>query len=457
MNKQVCRITGTLEFPEGVMPGEGGKSNELTIARNGQRQPVLRGTALAGVLRRGFPPDIARFWFGEAIDGEEEGNESRVRVVDGLLDVGRSSVSSRTHHMRNRHTGAVVVPGLFSMEQLPPGTTCPFWLYVNMCDVSESDCKQFLERLCSVLGMELAVGGNRNRGMGRARCQGGRLTIHRFDLSRSEDYADWMDTRYRDRQDLPVTGGETREVVSDSDFLTVTLTLGIPRGEDCLIADGSDMVPQETVAADGKEYWKIPGSSFRGLLRSWMTRLAVREGETIRDSHEQWDEQFSPDNPKEYKPDLVGWGFAEENSEERKKYVKDPGALNDPILNLFGSMYQRGRIHITDALSSRPMDRSRDIQERAHVAIDRFSGGANEGAFFTNHVLITSDLTFSVAIIIEKPQEKEIRWLVKTLRALHLGILSVGSSKSAGRLEIRSIEVSGQSAEMVNALAAEIN
>jgi len=97
------------------------------------------------------------------------------------------------------------------------------------------------------------------------------------------------------------------------------------------------------------------------------------------------------------------------------------------------------------------------MQERAHVAIDRFSGGANEGAFFSNHVLVASDLTFSTDITLEAPKEKEVQWLVKTLRALHLGILSVGSSKSGGHLEIRSIEANGPSADSVTAFAEEIN
>jgi len=257
MSKHVYRMAGTLEFPEGVMPGEGGESNRLTIARDGKGRPVLRGTSLTGALRCCFDAGAAETWFGTALDDEDQGRESRVKVVDGILDVGKSSVSERTHHMRNRHTGTVVDKGLFSLEHLPPGTVCPLLLYVNMFDMQEPECDAFVDRLLSVLGTGLALGGNRNRGIGRARCKGGTLTLHRFDLSKADEYAAWMDVRYADRQGLPVTGGETREVVADSSFLTVTLTLGIPRGEDCLIADGKDMVPQETTSVDGEEYWKI--------------------------------------------------------------------------------------------------------------------------------------------------------------------------------------------------------
>jgi len=456
MSNYVYRILATLEFPEGIMPGEGSESNELTVARNGQGQPILRGTALAGALRSRFPEDASKTWFGEPSNGQEPGHGSRVRVVDSILDVGKSSISPRTHHMRNRHTGVVVDGGLFSMEHLPPGTTGSLLLYVDMRDMPKSDCDEFIERLRTILGTELTLGGNRNRGVGRTHCQNGQLTLDRYDLSQSSDYAAWMDARYADRQGQPAMSGQTLEVLTNSNSLTVMFTLGTPRGEDFLIADGNDMVPQETTSVTGNEYWRIPGSSLRGLLRSWMTRLAVREGETIRDSHEQWDEQFDHDDAEEYKPHLVGWAFITD-SKVKKNISKHPEALNDPILDLFGSMYKRGRIHIADALSSRPMDRNQDRQERAHVAIDRFSGGANEGALFSNYVLIAHDLTFSVAITLEAPEEKEVQWLVKTLRALHLGILSVGSSKSGGHLEIRSIKANGKMKDKINTFAEEIS
>jgi hypothetical protein len=42
------------------------------------------------------------------------------------------------------------------------------------------------------------------------------------------------------------------------------------------------------------------------------------------------------------------------------------------------------------------------------------------------------------------------------LRALHLGILSVGSSKSGGRLEIKSISATGSESKTITAFAREI-
>ena len=73
---------------------------------------------------------------------------------------------------------------------------------------------------------------------------------------------------------------------------------------------------------------------------------------------------YQEKNPK---ADLIGWAGKE--GDERKKAQENPALLNDPILDLFGSLYKRGRIHFTDAYC----DESDKIneQKRAHVAVDR--------------------------------------------------------------------------------------
>jgi hypothetical protein len=39
-------------------------------------------------------------------------------------------------------------------------------------------------------------------------------------------------------------------------------------------------------------------------------------------------------------------------------------------------------------------------------------------------------------MLVKNIQEHEAKWLAQTLKALHLGLLRVGSSKAAGRLEL---------------------
>jgi hypothetical protein len=86
---------------------------------------------------------------------------------------------------------------------------------------------------------------------------------------------------------------------------------------------------------------------------------------------------------------------------------------------------------------------------RAHVAVDRITGGASEGFFFTNSVL-SGEVKFPVTITVQDPGEDEVRWLRSTLRALHVGILRVGSSKAGGRLRLAGeVKAAGPFAELL--------
>lgn len=440
MNRYIYRLAGTVTFPEGIMPGEGGKSNNFTVAKNGKNQPVLRGSSLAGALRASFTKRDADFWFGRPLDtADTVSDDSRVSVADMVLNSGKSAVTTRTHNLINRHTGAVVDGGLYSLESLPPDTTGTLLLYINSRgqETNESD---FMEKIGQVLGSGMTLGGNRNRGIGRLQCAE-TLHLHRFDVSTIEGYAAWMNARYADRKGSPVGGGEKLALKSEADQFVLDVTLGIPRGEDFVIGSGKTMdhqaEPQKIAKADGKEYWRIPGSTIRGVFRAWMTRLAVCDGKNVRDDADAFFQG------RQITGDDIGWGFIPKT--ERSGYQQNPEALNDPILDLFGSLYKRGRIHFADAFSSKSVE-AKDTQLRTHVAIDRFSGGANEGMLFDNTVLI-GDMRFTLRIAIDAPKPEEITWLEKSLKALHLGVLSIGSSKGSGRLEVKECKGAGKSVE----------
>lgn len=506
MIRYIYRISGDIYFPEGIMPGEGRQSNVLSVARDGLGRPILRGTSLAGALRSEYSalfskkdfklPDNIKgeeynhkksvdYWFGRPLESKDDVSEdSRVIVADMVLYTGKSRETVRTHNIVNRHTGVVIDHGLFSMESLPPGTSAKLLIYINPrnslkygSDTQSSDKNStddtssadrsfandsffdetlILEALRNILGSGITLGGNRNRGVGRLVCKDANcktnLVLHRFDITSSEGYAKWMNARYADRAGKDVSGGEEFELKSQSEDFVIDLTLAIPRGEDIVVGYGATMEhqqePQIVMKADGIHYWRIPGSTFRGVFRGWMSRLAVLDGYKLRDDATGYMKKYYSDELKagelEYSGENIGWGFIEK--ENRKFFQESPDSLNDPIMYLFGSLYKKGRIHFTDGYSIEPADINKDTQIRAHVAVDRFSGGANEGMLFDNRVLI-GDIRFQSRITINNPTDYEIKWLEKSLKALHLGILNFGSSKGAGRLEIYDCKAITQTAE----------
>jgi CRISPR/Cas system CSM-associated protein Csm3 (group 7 of RAMP superfamily) len=391
------RISGVVNFPEGLAAGESRGANAIEIARNGEGLPVLRGTSIAGALRNGLreagvPDKSICFWFGDKLEGKNDFKASQIVVADVVLNAGEQTPETRMHNQVDRKTGSVADTALFGVEMLPPQTKGQLLIYVIPRD--EQPAENILRALEGVFATTLLLGGNRNRGIGRMDASD--VKCYAFDCSTVDGFAKWQDVRYADRSGLdadlsgcaPVSfGAESTQFVKNYKVI-----FKIPRGEDISVGygknlDGDTCAPQYVYEANGTKKWRIPGSSFRGVIRSWMTRLAVKDG-----------------------------------------------AGEEPILDLFGTLKKRGRIHFTDAYClSNPKENCE--QSRAHVAVDRFSGGTVQGALFFSKVLV-GNCAFEMNVSVVAPNAKELEWLKKTLLAIHLGIISIGSSKASGLLEI---------------------
>lgn len=432
-----------LDFAAGISPGEGSEMNVLTVARDGKNRPLLRGTSIAGVLRSAYASNLheqnlassdiekeTERWFGGAAGGDtKEGTSSRVLVDDAVLELGESDVSTSTHHLRNRHTGVVTDKGLFAMESCPPGTKAVLAIWIRSDDsIADQDREAFINTMTCQLGKGLIFGGRNARGVGVAALatdQGQRRT---YALNQVDDYASYLDQsrQWRSKRAIP-QDAEPISIEQDkrTDQLQVEVTFRIPRGQDILIAEGDTASPQRVTNAKGEDAWKLPGSSLRGTLKSWMTRLAALDGKSVEDSVAGF---------KKFR--------AEEDDDSAYPDLKNMTNNNCPINNLFGTVKQEGRIHVPSAFSKVQPDQN-ESQLRMHVAIDRITGGAAEGLLFQNHVLTSGagdkPPRFKHLIRIDTPTADDCNWLAKSLLAIHHGVVRIGSSKSSGRLELESV------------------
>jgi len=214
--------------------------------------------------------------------------------------------------------------------------------------------------------------------------------------------------------------------------LHISLEFNIPDGQDILVGQGGSETrqtePALTIGYDGKPYWEIPGSAFHGLLRQWVTRLAARDGYPVADTTERYAPLTETDG------DLIGWCFDPGNSKAHEKCA---------VTRLFGSLYKAGRVHCTGAfalageVSKEEVTQYTGVQERTHVAIDPISGGAVNHMLFKTAVL-TSEYkgTFKTDWYIETPTEEEVRWIGRTIAAIDMGLVRIGSSKASGRLKL---------------------
>ncbi len=459
MTPRLHRLFVPLVFPAGIAPGEGSNYNLLRIARDGAGRPILRGTALAGCLRHAWSKYVqhqgseaqARVnrFFGVALgrDVEDDALESRLQVSDCVLDAGSKDTPVRTHHLRNRHTGVVADGGLFSLEVCPPQTRTALTLWLRDDADSSDEALEFLQVLAGLLQDGLTLGGNSARGIGLVRVDGP-MQYRVFDLGRVDQCAAWLDehrawreTPTRMPSGMPFQAAEIKDAA-----LVVDFKLEIPRGQDLLVGDGQGMnyeiEPQRVTAADGHVYWRLPGASLRGLFRAWVNRLAARQTQPVADhagrQQRVWRGELLPPT-EELNGANLGWCFLPKD--ERRHGVASTGC---PVAALFGSLFQAGRIFISDAYARCSRDDDAGLpteeQRRTHVAVDRITGGAAESMLFENTVLTAyangTSPQFKVTMRVENATEQEARWLATTLRALDLGLLRVGSSKSSGRLAL---------------------
>ncbi len=453
MTSEVHRLTLPLSFPEGIHPGAGRDGNALDIARDGTGAAVLRGTALAGALRsalsRTRSEDEAQRWFGAAcgdLERADPGLPSPLRVPDVMLDHGQGGEAAvRTHIGRDRHTGAQIDGSLYTLASCPPGTTgtAVLWLHDD-----DPGARELMQALVATVDAGLTLGGHAARGIGRARFRD-RPRYRRFDLRTLEDHAAYLDEHRRWRAGEVPAGGEPigPDVATERSRLRIDIELAVPRGQDLLVGDGIgfdvDVEPQRVRAADGKEHWRIPGSTLRGALRAWVTRLAAKAGQPVADSLERHEARRQRGEP--LRGDDLSWGFVP--PEERAASIDDPGRVACPVMRLFGSGYQKGRVHVADALA--PAGRE---QLRRHVAVDRLTGGASDGLLFDNRV-VPAKQRFAVTITVIDPSPEEAEWLVRSLQAIDMGLLRIGSSKSAGRLALaRPPCATGPHAELFEAI-----
>ncbi|MFO0695991.1 MAG: RAMP superfamily CRISPR-associated protein [Polyangiales bacterium] len=448
----VHRLAMELRFPAGVGLGETRDRNALRLARDGKGRLVLRGTSLAGALRHAYArrlgkassdPEVVRFFGGERpAQGRDDGTlelvPSRVRFPDVLLRAGDEPEAKRTHIARDRHTGAVLEGALFEAAATSPGTAATVVIWVHD---ARPDAAGFVRTLPGLLH-GLTLGGSAARGIGRVEVESAWLRA--FDLDELDDHAAMLDEARSAREGKPLRGGETLAVDgSTSDRLVVRVAFRVPRGQDVLVADGVgfdfEAEPQQVTDSSGKVVWRLPGSTLRGALRSWVSRLAAREGHEVIDAVGRHLERLGRGEAVD--GDDLAYGFVP-GGPERDAWADDPERIPCPVMRLFGSGYAKGRLHVADAFA--PIQGKPQV--RRHVAVDRITGGAQEGLLFDNTV-VPVKTTFESTLTVERPTADEARWIAQTLRAIDVGLIRIGSSKAAGRLAVASAEATGPHAE----------
>ena len=367
--------------------------------------PMILGTSIAGVLRKEFEEKIANEIFGDE-------NGSKVIISNALLLDENKKVSENLllnksdflklfENLPIREHTAIDTKGVakehskFDEEVVFKGSQFKFSIeYIE-------DDKQIFEHILDKLYQtHFRIGGGSTKGFGSIKIID--IKTRKFDKTNYTQYSSSLNHKLSDNY--------TKQNITSKNYTTYTLKL---KPDDFFIFgsgfgdEQADNTPVFEKVIDYKnkgllnEIILIPASSIKGAIAH---RVAYHYNTLIRATIENKQGKVGEEN--EAVVEIFG----------HKKETKEDKELG-----------QKGKIIFSDCYLQKQNTKIFD-----HVAIDRFTGGAIDGALFQEKTS-TFDNDFDLEILLEKDIKDEfVKAFEKTLDDICNGMLGLGGMTTKG-------------------------
>ena len=436
--RQLARIILETETPLAIGSGNKDIKTDSVVAKDINELPYIPATTLAGLIRHSLPEELQEYWMG--FQKKKDGEGSRIMLSEGkILSADGNPIDGLNfdnldedaimrlcrelpirQHVRINQQGTAVKNGKFDEEIVPKGVRFCFEIEL----MAEKDKPGIMDTILSIIQSDgFRIGSGSRSGFGKIEvvgilrrdldlCVPNELELY---LGKSSSLAkEWEGYR-------PYTPSATKE----SDCILYTLEL---RPVDFMFFgsgfgdDRSDMtfVREPVVTWDRGEATVeelervilIPASSVKGALAH---RTA-------------------------YHYNRLEGVFADKKTAEELE--KNTGKENKAVKTLFGSEgdrkgknKQRGNILFSDVIEKQKAPLEKKVLN--HVKIDRFTGGAVDGALFSEEVLYAPGKIFNLELMLRKTavDEKDGK-IVKAFEAaltdLCRGYLPLGGGVNRG-------------------------
>lgn len=392
-----------LEAETPIVIGSGRKTmlTDSEILKDYNGLPYIPGTSIAGVIRHALPVDLGNKFFGLKDDKNNKGSEiifSEAKllngsglVIDRLCDTDdnfskRFKNLPKRNHVRISHRGVAEDHGKFDEEVIYKG--CRFCFEIEM--VARSSEKEYASNTFDQVLTEIQkdtfrIGGGTRVGFGKMHPVS--IKKRSFDLKKKEELSSYLATNSSLEKDYSGWEDFKNNSIKNQNWIKYSLTLkpmdffsfGSGKGDNDV-----DTVPvkESYVKWDGNNGFfvenalLIPASSLKGAL-------AHRVAYYYNLKHKIYAMQISV--------------------EEFENYT---GSNNPAVRMLFGcqkegegeTVQKRGIAIFNDIFADYPGDKILN-----HVAIDRFTGGAMDGALYSEKVVDgKGKITFHTEVLIEK-------------------------------------------------------
>lgn len=367
--------------------------------------PFMQAAGIAGVFREYYArlhtKEEAEKLFGSHL-AEEACRESRIRFTDGIFcaDTKNLYIELRPRVKIDPKTAAcgsstiqgsnIIAGTKFSMEYIAAGTRMDFSIYLY-----DADKKKNLEEvLNAVQQQQIQFGGQKSNGCGYLRMI--QLLRREFDMKNAQDRKLWMceeeleDRFYENILDkLP----QPSQTSCAYEITAYGSTEGDLLVKSIAVSDYGKGAPDSMNMQNAKKEYIIPGSSFKGVIRSQMQQIADYLGVS----------------------DIIERTYGITDSREQKGY--------------------NGNIRFYDTCVGNREDNDKNhVSHRIHI--DKFTGGVMHGGLFTEKSAF-GDVKFKICIIDKNEPDRTAGLLLLALRDLASGLTGVGGGQNVGRGFIR--------------------
>jgi CRISPR/Cas system CSM-associated protein Csm3 (group 7 of RAMP superfamily) len=431
----LVKIIIEAKSPLNIGSGNKGIKSDSLVLRDVNGLPFIPGTTIAGLLRHTLSKDEERLMGSQEMGSLLIITEAKMldcdgTVLDGILS--QETLNSEflqnfrqlpiRQHAKIGHRGATVKSGKFDEEIVLKGTRFCFEMEMLSAEAGDAAFRQLLNTLMSDT---FRIGSGSRSGFGEIDVVGHQCQYKMIDLTIKEQREwylkkssslseEWKDADILKLQKPKIKEWTTYEIgLKPADFLLFGSGFGNDKADMTFVRETFiDWSGECAQVKDRERVVLIPASSVKGALSHRTAFHYNRLTQVFADAL---------------------------NDEERMKYV---GKNNTAVKALFGSEVEptdgklqnkkRGNVLMSDIIEEVPLS----TKVLNHVSIDRFTGGAIDGALFNEEILFAKGHTFILNLLVNNAAFKD-NDLVKTafedtLKDLCSGMLPLGGGVNRG-------------------------